>query len=130
MGLFGNVINNAKERVNRETQPLLERVFDESYDISSLTDDTYETLRRGVSIASRVKIIQAYRWRLHKEFTKEYVEDDKMVRIFNRLYEDRRNDVAANMAQWIGKELYDKGISAVDAKEVGDGKYMYIPRDY
>ena len=122
MGLFGKLIDDAKSRVEKETQPVLDSILNEE-DIQYVVWEVQRALKKGLSIIARAKVIQAFQYRIRKE------DPYRLLNIFRQLYADRSDNTALVISQWIGKELYDKGYNEVEQKEIGEGKHMYVPND-
>lgn len=107
MGFLGSIINNAKEKGERETQ------------------------------SARIKILNAYDMRsaLISCFQSKIREESDMDGMYNafedmyKLYKRNGDTLAMNIAQMLGRKLHNKGDDRIREVDSSD-KSIYVPSNY
>ena len=125
MGLFdaiGRAVQDGKEKAAMQAAPLIRQV--EERDLPSATKVICQEFGR-ISIAAKAKVTQAYRKRINSTS-----DVDELYWAFEEAYNiyRRKQDMTAyNLAQHVGKRLYEIGDSRIEARENDNGFTSYRP---
>lgn len=127
MGFFGDIISDAKRKVEEESAPAISRI--ESAPRFKMACRVFlEYSPRSKNILVKAKITSAMRRRINE--TDDRSELYEAFEFIFRLGQRNRDMYAMNLSQWIGERLEDLGDSRVKVIENSDGDKRYKPRGY
>lgn len=126
MGFLGNIINNAKEKGERETQSARIKILN-AYDMRSASRTMHEAMKRSSSLAARSALISCFQSKIREES-----DMDGMYNAFEdmyKLYKRNGDTLAMNIAQMLGRKLHNKGDDRIREVDSSD-KSIYVPSNY